>query len=98
MQGSRVTVVKEAGQFFPFGVLTLHSRLKQGFLDIARHVAPNVHSCPQQVCVAFLSVGHRPSECSCTEVEPRTDLGVPLPSLQKGAADGTFYQRHQNHG
>jgi len=38
MQGSGVTVVKEAGQFFSFGVLALHGRLEQCFLNIARHV------------------------------------------------------------
>ena len=54
-----MTFVKKTGQFFPFGVLTFHSRLEQGFLDVARHVAPNVHSRPaQQVREAFLSIRH----------------------------------------
>jgi hypothetical protein len=52
MQGSGVTVVKEAGQFFPFGILALHGRFEQRFLNIARHVTPNIHSrSSQQVCV-----------------------------------------------
>src|SRR4051794_14869267 len=63
MQGSGVTVVKEAGQFFPFGVLALHGRFEQRFLNVARHVTPNIHSrSSQQVCVAFLSVGHWASD------------------------------------
>src|SRR3954463_10734101 len=30
--------------------------------------------------------------------EPRTRLGVPLPIISEGGSNGTFYQRHQNHG
>ena len=63
MQGSGVTVVKEAGQFFPFGVLAFHGRFEQRFLNVARHVTPNIHSrSSQQVCVAFLSVSHWASD------------------------------------
>src|SRR3954467_8116883 len=63
MQGSRVTVAQEASQFLPFGVLTFHGRFKQGLLNIARHVAPNIHSRPsQQAREAFQSVSHWPSE------------------------------------
>jgi ferritin-like metal-binding protein YciE len=63
MQGTRVTVVQEAGQFLPFGVLALHGSFKQGLLNIARHVAPDIHSRPsQQAREAFQSVSHGPSE------------------------------------
>jgi hypothetical protein len=59
MESPRVTFVKKTGQFFPLGFLAFHSRLEQGFLDVARHVTPNVHSGPpQQVREAFLSIRH----------------------------------------
>jgi ferritin-like metal-binding protein YciE len=61
MESPRVTFVKKKGQFFPFGVLSFHGRLEQGFLDVARHVVPNFHSGPaQQVREAFLSIRHWP--------------------------------------
>jgi ferritin-like metal-binding protein YciE len=91
MQGSGVTAVEDTGQFFPCGVLTFHRRFKQGFLNIARHVAPNVHSRPsKQTREAFQSVSHWPSEMLSFRKEPRTGLGVPLPSLQKEVRMGLF--------
>jgi ferritin-like metal-binding protein YciE len=91
MQGSGVTVVEHTSQFFPLGVQTFHSRFKQGLLNIARHVAPNVHSRPpHQAREAFQSVSHCPSEMRLLRKEPRTGLGVPLPSLQKEVRMGLF--------
>jgi hypothetical protein len=81
MQGSGVTVVKEAGQFFPFGVPALHGRFEQRFLNIPRHVTPNIHGrSSQQVCVAFLSVGHWASDMqlsrSGTAGGPRSSIAI----------------------
>ncbi|MGY2904689.1 hypothetical protein ACVWVY_003710 [Bradyrhizobium sp. URHC0002] len=62
-----MTVVKEARQFLPFGVLALHGRLEKGFLDLAGHVAPNIHGrSSQQVCEPFLSVHHSPPKYNCS--------------------------------
>src|ERR1043165_5802170 len=40
----------------------------------------------------------RPPKLLSFRKEPRTGLGVPLPSSPEGGSNGTFYQRHQNHG
>ena len=85
-----MTFVKKAGQFFPVGVLPFHSRLEQGFLDVTRHVAPNVYSGPaQQVREAFLSVRHwhlqmhlyrrnreRPSAFHCHHCKKELQMGL----------------------
>jgi ferritin-like metal-binding protein YciE len=59
MQSSRVTVVQKTCELFSLGVLSLHRRFEQRFLDVTRHVAPHIHrGSSQQVREAFLSIGH----------------------------------------
>jgi ferritin-like metal-binding protein YciE len=91
MQCPGVTVVKDTSQFLPFGVLALHGRFKQGLLNIARHVAQtSIAARPSKPAKrSSLSAIGPPKLLSFTK-EPRTRLGVPLPSLQKEARMGLF--------
>jgi ferritin-like metal-binding protein YciE len=79
------------GPILPDRRFDLSQPFQTGLPEIARHVAPNIHSrLSQQAREAFQSVSNWPSEMRSFRKEPRTGLGVPLPSLQKEARMGLF--------
>jgi hypothetical protein len=58
-----VAFVKQAGEIFSLGALSLPRRFEQRFLNVPRHIAPHLYCSPaQQVREAFVTVGHVPSE------------------------------------
>ena len=83
--------MQDAGQFLPFRVLALHGRFKQGLLNIARHVAPNILAArPSKPAKRSSLSAIGPPKLLSFRKEPRTGLGVPLPSSQKEARMGLF--------
>src|SRR3982750_3429310 len=85
MQCARVEVVQQAREFLALRVLPLHRCFEQRLLDVARHVAPDLHRrLSQQIDKLVSSIGHSGPPILSHRVEPPTASDVPLPSFAKG--------------
>lgn len=59
MKRSRMSLVQQPCELLTFRRPSLHGRLEQGFLDVARHVAPHLYRCSsEQVGKVFNSIAH----------------------------------------